>query len=80
MRGSKYVQSNLGDTFSKIKDLLKENRKVLFVGTPCQTHGLFNYIGENDNLYIIDLLCLGVSSPKLFAEWIDYLSKNINRQ
>ena len=75
MRGPKYVQSNLDDTFSKIKDLLKENRKVLFVGTPCQTHGLFNYIGENDNLYIIDLLCLGVSSPKLFAEWIDYLSK-----
>lgn len=74
LRGSKYVQSNLKDTFTKIKDLLKENRKVLFVGTPCQAHGLFNYIGQNENLYIIDLLCLGVSSPKLFAEWIEYLN------
>lgn len=47
MRGSKYVQSNLGETFSVIKNLLQKGRTVLFVGTPCQTHGLFNYIGQN---------------------------------
>ena len=74
MRGSKYVQSNLGETFSVIKNLLQKGRTVLFVGTPCQTHGLFNYIGQNENLYIMDLLCLGVSSPRLFSEWIYYLN------
>lgn len=73
-RGSKYVQSTLNDTYSEIKKHLKQ-QAVLFVGTPCQVHGLKNYIGEDKNLYTIDLLCLGVSSPKLFAEWISYLNK-----
>lgn len=75
LRGSKYVQSDLKDTFREIKNLLKQEQKVLFVGTPCQVHGLKNYIGDNKFLYTIDLLCLGVSSPKLFAEWVRYLEK-----
>lgn len=74
-RGSKYVQSTLNDTFRAIKELVIQGKLVLFVGTPCQVHGLINMVGEKDNLYTIDLLCLGVSSPKLFAEWIDYLNK-----
>lgn len=73
-RGSKYVQSTLKDTFHEIKDYINSGDAVLFVGTPCQVHGLKNYVGESDNLYTIDLLCLGVSSPKLFAEWIEYLN------
>lgn len=74
LRGSKYVQSTLQDTFNNIKRDLK-NRKVLFVGTPCQVHGLKNFIGENINLFTIDLLCLGVSSPGLFKKYIRYLNK-----
>lgn len=74
LRGSKYVQSTLGQTFRDIKRQLKE-RTVLFVGTPCQVHGLKNYIGQVSNLYTIDLLCLGVSSPRLFAQWISYLNR-----
>lgn len=75
LRGSKYVQSDLKDTFREIKDLLKQEQQVLFVGTPCQVHGLKNVIGDHKNLYTIDLLCLGVSSPKLFAEWLEYLKE-----
>lgn len=74
LRGSKYVQSKLDDTFAEIKDLLENGETVLFVGTPCQVHGLKNYVGEKEYLYTIDLLCLGVSSPKLFSEWINYLN------
>ena len=74
LRGSKYVQSYLGNTFSQIQDDLKRERTVLFVGTPCQVHGLKEITGDNQNLYTIDLLCLGVSSPKLFSEYIKYLS------
>lgn len=75
MRGSKYVQSKVGDTYKEIKDYLKSGTKVLFVGTPCQVHGLVNYVGENENLYTIDLLCLGVSSPGLFSEYTAWLEK-----
>lgn len=75
LSGSKYVQSFLGDTFRYIKENLKNKTKILFVGTPCQVHGLKNYIGENEYLYTIDLLCLGVSSPHLYKKWIEYLEK-----
>ena len=40
IRGSKYVQSYLGDSFSKIKKYLDEQRMVCFVGTTCQVNGL----------------------------------------
>lgn len=75
MRGSKYVQSNLRDTFNEIKELLLKNTLVLFVGTPCQVHGLINTVGIRQNLYTIDLLCLGVSSPKIFQKYISYLNE-----
>lgn len=72
MRGSKYVQSSLGTAYERIRTLLN-SRQVLFAGTPCQVHGLRNYVGDHDRLFTVDLLCLGVSSPELFREWIVYL-------
>lgn len=79
MCGAKYVQSTLGETFDEIRDLLQKGEKVLFVGTPCQTHGLVNYIGSKENLFIIDLLCLGVSSPGLFNKYIAWLNEKYNK-
>ena len=80
LRGSKYVQSYLGDTFEKIQADLKKGLIVLFVGTPCQVHGLKKITGNAQNLYTIDLLCLGVSSPKLFSKYIEYLSVKYHSQ
>lgn len=74
-RGSKYVQSTLNQIYKSIKQDLKNGSEVLFIGTPCQAHALFNIVGTNKNLYIIDLLCLGVSSPKLYSKWVEYLEK-----
>lgn len=73
MRGSKYVQSFLGDTFREIKDCIRQGQVCLFAGTPCQVHGLKKFIGESERLITVDLLCLGVSSPKIYAGWIEYL-------
>ena len=51
LRGSKYVQSELRDTFFKVKAYLKEGKNVLFTGTPCQVDGLYRYLRRNyDNL------------------------------
>lgn len=63
--GSKYVKSNPVGIYKKIKQLLTENRKVLFVGLPCQAAALRNYAGEQKNLYIIDLICHGSPSPQI---------------
>ena len=43
-RGSKYVQSNLNETFDNIARDLQNGLIVLFSGTPCQCAGLRNYL------------------------------------
>lgn len=73
--GAKYVQSTLGDTFSKVRHFLVDNKLVLFTGTPCQVRGLLNYLRKDfANLVTMDFVCHGVPSPRL---WQDYL-KHIN--
>jgi len=63
-RGSKYVQSRIGDTYIQAKHFLLQKREVLFSGTPCQIAGLKAYLGqEYENLICLDLICHGVPSP-----------------
>lgn len=69
LRGSKYVQSDVGDTYKRVKEFLKEDKLVLYIGCPCQIAGLRSYINqEYSNLLTIDLLCSGVPSNQDFIE------------
>lgn len=79
LRGSKYVQSRIGNSFREVDHFLKEGRTVLFSGTPCQVAGLRNFLKIScanahnclDNLLLVDIVCHGVPSPMI---WRDYLS------
>lgn len=77
LQGSKYVQSELGDTFTKIKQQLLQGRTVLFSGTPCQVDALKKYTQGvcSGKLYTIDLICHGVPSIKLFQDYLAQLCK-----
>ena len=70
-RGSKYVQSKIGDSYKQAESFLKEGRQVLFSGTPCQIGGLISFLRKPyDNLITQDLICHGVPSPKLLETYI----------
>lgn len=72
LRGSKYVQSEVGLIYKEIRLLLHENKEVFFIGTPCQVAGLRSYLGkEYENLFLIDLVCHGVPSPELFKDYLN---------
>lgn len=74
-RGSKYVQSKIGDIYKKINSELDKNRLVLFTGTPCQIAGLKSYLNkEYDNLITQDIICHGVPSPGVWNKYIKYVS------
>ena len=81
-RTSKYVQSDLQNTFVNIQEDLANNRKVLFVGTPCQVEGLKLFLqGKNtDKLITCDLVCHGVPSPRIWADYLKYVQKNSGRK
>ena len=72
LKGSKYVQSNIGLCYRAIKKDLRNNKNVLFVGTPCQVAGLKCFLQkEYENLYTVDLICHGVSSQRILREDIE---------
>lgn len=77
MQSSKYVQSDMGNSFSGIKVALKNGRKVVFCGTPCQTAGLHFFLENIDttNLISICLICHGVPSPGVWQKWVDVMEK-----
>lgn len=75
LRGSKYVQSRLGKTFSRVKELLLNNKTVLFSGTPCQIAGLKGYLMKDyANLYTVDVVCHGVPSPAVYRKYLAELA------
>ncbi len=84
LRGSKYVQARLGDTFQSVCDDLQNQKYVLFSGTPCHVKGLKLLLKEKnanmDNLYTVDLVCHGVPSPLVFREHISELEKRYGQK
>lgn len=75
LRGSKYVQSNPKNSYKVIKGLLKKGRKIAFIGTPCQTAAMKNYLNEEvDNLVLIDLICHGVPPHEYLKEYLSQIS------
>lgn len=74
LQGSKYVQSDTRGIFSQVRADLRSGLTVLFIGTPCQTAGLKRFIGKrSDGLYLVDLICHGVPSQKMFRQHIGRL-------
>lgn len=69
--GSKYIHAKVGDAYKEVKSLLQNGRKVVFAGTPCQIAGLKSYLcRQYDTLYLIDIICHGVSPQKYLHEYV----------
>lgn len=81
MRGSKYVQSEIGLSYRLVRKDLQAGRPVLFTGTPCQIAGLKNYLHRDyDNLYCVDICCHGVPSRKLLRENVEAMFAECGKQ
>lgn len=77
-RGSKYVQSNVEGVVEKIEEDQEKYKKVIFIGTPCQVAGVKKYLESKrklENVILIDLICHGVPSPKVWREHIKILNR-----
>lgn len=80
-RGSKYVQCDGKSTFSSVEDDLNAGKKVMFTGTPCQVCGLKKYLQvrkvPQTDLYLVDNICHGAASPKVFEEYLSYIREDV---
>ncbi|MGM9786339.1 MAG: Coenzyme F420 hydrogenase/dehydrogenase, beta subunit C-terminal domain, partial [Candidatus Cryptobacteroides sp.] len=74
--GSKYVQARTASAYKDAETFLKQGRKVLFSGSPCQIAGLHHYLRkEYENLTTVDFVCHGVPSPKVWQRYLDEVVK-----
>ena len=78
MLGSKYVQSDVKNTYEECKLFLEQNKLVLYTGTPCQIYGLKSYLKKDyDNLITLDIFCHGTPSPKVWQCYLKSFNKEI---
>lgn len=76
LRSSKYLQSNAEGLYARIRELLRNGKKVLACGTPCQMAALRSFLHKDyDNLVIVDFICRGVNSPKVYRKYLDSLER-----
>lgn len=77
-RGSKYMQAYPLNSFKEAEQWVKANDKeLLFIGTGCNADGFRKFAeqrGFRDKATIVDIICHGISSPKI---WKDYVSGKI---
>jgi coenzyme F420-reducing hydrogenase beta subunit len=73
-RISKYVQSQIYDSYVNVKNYLAEGRWVCFSGTPCQIEGLHHFLKKKqwDKLILVDVVCYGIPSPGLFRSYMQW--------
>lgn len=78
LAGSKYLQSDINDIYKEIKEKLTLGNKVIFFGMTCQVEGLLAYLGRSYNdLYCVDLICMGIPSPMVWDKYLQtYYNKN----
>ena len=83
-KGSKYCQSDIGKNYENVGRFLKEDKKIIFIGTPCQIQGLNKYLEvkniDKENLITVDLVCHGVPSQQYLTNYINYLEKKYKRK
>lgn len=73
LRNTKYVQSNSEGFYIAVRELLKEGNKVLVCGLPCQMAALRSFLRKDyENLIIVDLICLGINSPKILPAYLHW--------
>lgn len=76
LRGSKYLQAKMGDTYKQVRDDLCAGKVVLFSGTGCQVNGLKRFLGKDyGKLFCVDVICHGAPSPALWRKYAEYQEK-----
>lgn len=77
--GSRYVKSNPAGVYRDVKKRIRNGKKVLFVGLPCQVSAVRNYVGESnaEQLVTIDLICHGSPSPKVLDIYLTEIGSGL---
>lgn len=81
MRGSKYFQSYKHNIYNNVRNILDRGEGVLFSGSPCEIGALYRFLNKRyDNLWTVDYICKGTSSPKILREYVEYINNKFGSE
>ena len=81
LRRSKDLQSNAEGFYLKVRELLDAGNSVLVCGVPCQIAAIRSFLGkEYDRLILVEVICLGVNSPKVWRKYLDYIEEKYGQK
>ena len=73
-QNSKYTYSYPDDIYKEVENEIRNERKVIFIGLPCQIGALKNYFKvkklDTNKLITIDLICHGTPMPSYLQQHI----------
>lgn len=72
LKGSKYAQTVKGDVFNNVKDDLSD-KKVLYIGLPCDIAALKKIIKDDTNLFTVELICSGITSQQAHRQFVEHI-------
>lgn len=76
LRRSKDLQSNAEGFYAKVGQLIKDGKKVLVCGVPCQIAAVKNFLMKDyENLITVEVICAGVNSPKVWLKYLSYIEE-----
>ncbi len=73
MQKSKYVQSNIVKVYKPMIEAIRQGKKVLFSGTPCQIAATRKVIKDENNVFYLSVVCHGVSSRGIWRKYVKWL-------
>ena len=73
LRRSKYVYSKLAFSVKNVEEDLKQNRKVLFSGVPCQVAAVRKKVGNDTNLLCVEVVCHGAPETYFWNRYLEEL-------
>ena len=75
---SKYIQPSKIGIYKQVKEELKKDTPVLFVGCPCDIAALHRYLRKDyDNLLTCELFCAGTTSTKVLEGYRELREKKM---
>ena len=82
LRGSKYVQADVGDVYLQGVRELKAGRCVLFSGTPCQIVALNRVVPSDvkERLLTVEVICHAAPSPLAFRKYAEQRERAVGKK
>lgn len=79
-KNSKYVFSEAWHVFSDVHTAIKQNKKILFVGLPCQVAAAKSLFHDKANIVYVEILCHGTTPLSYLKQHIKMLENAYGRK